>query len=60
MLKNKLPMESIIFMKVSIGDGHFIHIRAHQRQDGDGYDFYSLHETFKHNKATCIFKEGRI
>jgi hypothetical protein len=46
------------FMKVSIGDGLFIHIRVHQREDGDGFDFYSLHEIIKHNKATCIFKEG--
>lgn len=46
------------FMKVSIGDGLFIHIRVHQQEDGDGFDFYSLHETIKHNKATCVFKEG--
>jgi hypothetical protein len=43
-------------MKVSIGDGLFIHIRVHQQEDGDGYDFYSLHEIIKHNKATCVFK----
>jgi hypothetical protein len=45
-------------MKVSIGDGLFIHIRVHQQEDGDGYDFYSLHEIIKHNKATCVFKRG--
>jgi hypothetical protein len=45
-------------MKVSIGDGLFIHIRVHQQQHRKKYDFYSLHEIIKHNKATCIFTEG--
>jgi hypothetical protein len=45
-------------MKVSIGDGLFIHIRVHQQEDGDQYDFYSLHETIKDNEATCIFTKG--
>jgi hypothetical protein len=46
------------FMKVSIGDGLFIHIRVHRQQHHNIYDFYSLHETIKHNEATCIFTEG--
>ncbi|CAF4608173.1 unnamed protein product [Rotaria socialis] len=46
------------FMNVSIGDGLFIHIRVHRREDCDKYDFYSLHETFKDDVATCIFTEG--
>ncbi|CAF3326016.1 unnamed protein product [Rotaria socialis] len=46
------------FMKVSIGDGLFIHIRVHQQQHHKKYDFYSLHETIKHNVATCVFTEG--
>jgi len=46
------------FMKVSIGDDLFIHIRVHRREDEDAYDFYSLHEVIKHNQATCVFKEG--
>jgi len=45
-------------MKVSIGDGLYIHIRVHQREDGDGFDFYSLHEIIKNDTATCIFKKG--
>ncbi|CAF1127739.1 unnamed protein product, partial [Didymodactylos carnosus] len=45
------------FMKVSIGDGLFIHIRVHRRENENIYDFYSLHETFKHNTATCVFTE---
>jgi len=43
------------FMKVSIGDDLFIHIRVHRQVHHDIYDFYSLHETIKHNVATCIF-----
>ncbi|CAF0783071.1 unnamed protein product [Adineta steineri] len=46
------------FMKVSIGDGLFIHIRVHRQEHQNVYDFYSLHETFKHNEATCIFTEA--
>jgi hypothetical protein len=46
------------FMKVSIGDGLFIHIRVHQQEHHKKYDFYSLHETIKHNQATCVFTEG--
>jgi len=45
-------------MKVSIGDGLFIHIRVHRQEDHNKYDFYSLHETIKHNQATCVFTEG--
>jgi hypothetical protein len=45
-------------MKVSIGDGLFIHIRVHRQQHKKKYDFYSLHEVIKHNKATCVFTEG--
>lgn len=47
------------FMKVSIGDDFYIHIRVHRRQDCDVYDFYSLHETFRGDVATCIFTEGK-
>jgi hypothetical protein len=46
------------FMKVSIGDGLFIHIRVHRQEHHNKYDFYSLHERIKHNQATCIFTEG--
>ena len=46
------------FMKVSIGDGLYIHIRVHRQVHHDLYDFYSLHETFRHNVATCIFLES--
>lgn len=45
-------------MKVSIGDGLFIHIRVHRQQNHNKYDFYSLHEIIKHNVATCCFTEG--
>ncbi|CAF4477267.1 unnamed protein product, partial [Rotaria socialis] len=45
------------FMKVSIGDNLFIHIRVNRQQDADGYDFYSLHETIKDDVATYIFPE---
>ena len=45
-------------MKVSIGDGLFIHIRVHRQEHQNKYDFYSLHETIKHNQATCVFTEG--
>jgi len=47
-------------MKVSIGDGLFIHIQVHQRQDADDFDFYSLHEVIKHIKATCVFTNGKM
>ena len=46
-------------MKVSIGDGLYIHIRVHQRPDEEVFDFYSLHEVIKHNVATCIFKKSK-
>ncbi|CAF1166712.1 unnamed protein product [Adineta ricciae] len=46
------------FMKVFIGDGLFIHIRVHRQAHHAKYDFYSLHETFKHDVATCVFTEG--
>jgi hypothetical protein len=45
-------------MKVSIGNGLFIHIRVHRRPDEDAYDFYSLHEVFKGNVVTYLFKES--
>ena len=45
------------FFKVSIGDDLYIHIRAHRQVHHAIYDFYSLHETIKHNVATCIFTE---
>ncbi len=46
------------FVKVSIGNGLFIHIRVHRQEHHEKYDFYSLHETIKHNVATCVFTEG--
>jgi hypothetical protein len=46
------------FMKVFIDDGLFIHIRVHRQEHRNKYDFYSLHETIKHNQATCVFTEG--
>jgi hypothetical protein len=45
-------------MKVCIDDGLYIHIRVHRRANEELYDFYSLHETIKHNIATCVFTEG--
>ncbi len=47
------------FLKVSIGDGLFIHIRIHRRKNQNKYDFYALHEIIKHNNATCVFTEGK-
>ena len=46
------------FLKVSIGDGLYIHIRVHRHKNQDKYDFYALHEVIKHNTATCVFTEG--
>ncbi len=46
------------FLKVSIDDGLFIHIRVHRHKNHDKYDFYALHEVIKHNVATCVFIEG--
>lgn len=47
------------FLKVSIGDGLFIHIRVHRRKNHDKYDFYALHEVIEHNVANCVFTEGK-
>src|SRR5579871_3513047 len=47
------------FLKVSIGDGLFIHIRIHRRKNQNKYDFYALHEIIKHNNATCVFTDGK-
>jgi hypothetical protein len=46
------------FLKVSIDDDLFIHIRIHRHKNQDKYDFYALHEKIKHNSATCVFTEG--
>lgn len=46
------------FLKVSIDDGLFIHIRIHRHKNQNKYDFYALHEIIKHNHATCVFTEG--
>ncbi len=32
------------FMKLSIDDGLFIHVRVHRHEHHNKYDFYSLHE----------------
>ena len=47
------------FLKVSIGDDLFIHIRVHRHKNHNKYDFYSLHEIIKHNNATCVFTESK-
>lgn len=47
------------FLKVSIGDGLFIHIRVHRPTNHDKYDFYALHEVIEHNVATCVFTESK-
>ncbi len=47
------------FLKVSIDDGLFIHIRIHRRKNQNNYHFYALHEIIRHNNATCIFTEGK-
>lgn len=46
------------FMKVSIGDGLFVHIRVHRQVHHAIYDFYSLHEIIRHNVSTCVFTES--
>ncbi|CAF0962473.1 unnamed protein product [Adineta ricciae] len=45
------------FLKVSIGDDLYIHIRIHRHKNQDKCDFYALHEIIKHNTATCVFTE---
>ncbi len=47
------------FLKVSIDDGLFIHMRIHRHKNQNKYDFYALHEVIKHNNATCVFTEGK-
>jgi hypothetical protein len=47
------------FLKVSIDDGLFIHIRVHQPKNQNKYNFYALHEIIRHNNATCVFTEGK-
>jgi hypothetical protein len=47
------------FLKVSIGDNLYIHIRIHRPKNQDKYDFYALHEVIKHNSATCVFTKGK-
>lgn len=46
------------FLKISIDDGLYIHIRIHRHNNQDKYDFYALHEIIKHNTASCVFTEG--
>ncbi|KAJ3132151.1 hypothetical protein HK100_005619 [Physocladia obscura] len=43
------------FAKVQIGEDKTIHIRIHRQKSAEIYDFYSLHETIKHNEVTCIW-----
>ncbi|GAX81034.1 hypothetical protein CEUSTIGMA_g8469.t1 [Chlamydomonas eustigma] len=43
------------FLKVQISPGHYLHMRLHRQQHDDIYDFYSLHQTMKHNEETCIW-----
>lgn len=47
------------FLKVSIGDGLFIHIRVHRHRNVDKYNFYALHELIQHNVASCVFTESK-
>jgi len=44
------------FMKVDIGEEHFLHLRAHRQKSHDIYDFYSLHESFG-PKGTCVWSK---
>ncbi|CAF3473281.1 unnamed protein product [Rotaria sp. Silwood1] len=46
------------FLKISIDNNLFIHIRIHRHKNQNKYDFYALREIFKHDHATCIFTEG--
>ncbi|CEP02196.1 unnamed protein product (mitochondrion) [Plasmodiophora brassicae] len=43
------------FVKVQIAPTLCVHIRVHRQKHHDVWDFYSLHETIKHNQATCIW-----
>lgn len=43
------------FVKIHIGGDLCLHIRCHRQQHAEVYDFYSLHETIKHNEATFIW-----
>src|SRR5436853_114556 len=45
------------FLKVKLHDDLCIHIRIHRQKHHDVWDFYSLHETIKHNQATCVWSE---
>ena len=46
------------FLKVSIDDGLFIHIRIHRHKNQERYDFYALHEVIRHNVASFVFTKG--
>jgi hypothetical protein len=48
------------FLKVSIDNDLYIHIRIHRHKNQNRYDFYALHEIIKHNHATCVFTEGKL
>ncbi|CAF3473293.1 unnamed protein product, partial [Rotaria socialis] len=45
------------FLKVSIGEGFFLHMRVHRHPTQEKFHFYALHEIIKHNIATCVFTE---
>ncbi|EFC42212.1 hypothetical protein NAEGRDRAFT_80480 [Naegleria gruberi] len=46
------------FIKVNIGGDLCIHIRVHRQRHAPIYDFYSIHETIKHNEASCIWSNS--
>ncbi|CAF3583854.1 unnamed protein product [Adineta steineri] len=56
--EEKVAYGTNYFLKVSIDDGLFIHMRIHRHKNHNKYDFYSLHEIIRHNNATCVFTEG--
>ncbi|CAF1465927.1 unnamed protein product [Adineta steineri] len=55
--EEKVAYGTNYFLKVSIGEGLFIHIRIHRHKNQDKYDFYALHEVIRHNIATSVFTE---
>ncbi|CAF1019725.1 unnamed protein product [Rotaria sp. Silwood1] len=55
--EEKVAYGTNYFLKVCIGDGLYLHMRVHRHPNQDKYDFYALHETIKHNIATCVFTE---